>query len=266
MTIDTPLDGVAAAVRADLAAVADPARAVQLARYFQSGPGGYGEGDLFLGITVPQARTVARAHADWDVPDADLHAAVRALLASAWHEERLVGLLIMVRRYQLAGAAAALRRDGAPLARARRGELARLYLQVRDGVDNWDLVDQSAHEVLGAWLESEGSLDGEPAADVRARLAGSPRLWDRRIAMISTYASIRVGSYGPTLTTAEALLGDRHDLMHKAVGWMLREVGNRDLPTELRFLDVHSARMPRTALRYAIEKFPEELRQSYLRR
>lgn len=278
---EQPGSPLALRVATDLRAVADVTRAEQLARYFQARPGGYGEGDRFLGVTVPDARAVARAReragaqapsdqpsgrpSDQPPTDDEVADAVRDLLASPWHEERLTGLLLLVRRYQVASSATTRRREGEAIARERRRAMARLYLEVRDGVDNWDLVDQSAHEVLGAWLHEAGELDGEPAAALRARLAASSRLWDRRIAMISTFGSLKAGDPGPTLEVADLLVGDRHDLIHKAVGWGLREVGNRDRAAEEAFLRVHAATMPRTALRYAIEKFAPEERRAWLR-
>ncbi len=205
--------------------------------FFRTGAGEYGAGDRFLGLSVPQVRGLARTHAELRLPD------VERALDSPWHEERLLALLILVRRYARATA-------------TDRDRLFRLYLRKRDRVNNWDLVDVSAAAIVGAHLENRDSR-------VLDRLARSPSLWDRRIAMIATYHDIRRGLFDNALRVAGMLVADEHDLIHKAVGWMLREVGNRDRAAEEQFLRDHPG-MPRTMLRYAIEKFPEPLRRRYL--
>ncbi|MCE9613694.1 MAG: DNA alkylation repair protein [Lentisphaerae bacterium] len=209
------------------------------ASFFKTGPGEYGEGDVFVGVRVPQIRQLVR------LCDALPEVDVVSLLQHRVHEARLLALLIMVRRFQ----------RGDDLRRAR---LYDLYWRHREWINNWDLVDVSAEHILGGhlWSRSRVPLD---------RLAGSRRLWDRRLAVLATFHFIRRGEFGPTLRLALRLLRDEQDLMHKAVGWMLREVGNRDRAVEEAFLLKHYRRMPRTMLRYAIEKFPEARRQQYLK-
>ncbi|RBY85333.1 DNA alkylation repair protein [Blastococcus sp. TF02A-26] len=229
----------AAAIRTELAELADPVRAAGMARYFQVRPGGYGEGDRFLGIAVPPQRAIARRHAA-----ATSLADVDELLGSPWHEERLTALFVLVRRFE--------RGDD-----DERARIVELYLARRDRVDNWDLVDASAPYVLGPWL-----LDRDDS--VLDELAGSDSLWDRRLAVMATFAGIRAGRPEATLRIADRLLTDPEDLVQKAVGWMLREVGNRDPARAEEFLVPRYRRMPRTMLRYAIERFPAERRRDYL--
>lgn len=231
------------AIRAELAALADPGRAEGMARYFQARPGGYGEGDRFLGIAVPPQRAIARRHAaTTSLADAG------DLLGSPWHEERLTALFLLVRRFERAD-------DD------ERGRIVELYLARRDRVDNWDLVDASAPYLLGPWLLDRDRPEDRALLD---ELAGSDSLWDRRIAVMATFAGIRAGRFADTLRLADRLLTDPEDLVHKAVGWMLREVGNRDLARAEAFLAPRYRRMPRTMLRYAIERFPPERRREYL--
>lgn len=227
------------ALRSELVAAAEPDRVAGLARYLQIVPGGYGEGDRVLGVRVPAQRAVAARH--WSLVSMDDAA---ELLRSPWHEERLTALHILVRKFD--------RGDQAEQRRA-----VDVMLASTEHINNWDLVDSSAPYLLGPWL-----LDRDSA--VLDRLAGSGVVWERRIAIMATYAFIRAGRFDRTLELAQRLLGDDHDLIHKAVGWMLREVGNRDLAAEEEFLARHYERMPRTMLRYAIEKFPPERRAAYL--
>lgn len=212
-----------------------------LARFFKTGPGQYGEGDRFLGVVVPDQRRVAKRFAGLSLEDID------RLIRSPWHEERLTGLLILVDRHQRSGPGERLR-------------LHRFYLQRTKFVNNWDLVDLSAYFLVGPHVN--------PARPtVLERLARSSNLWERRIAMVATFHFIKQGVPGPTLTMADRLISDRHDLIHKAVGWMLREVGKRCSVQALRgYLDQRADRMPRTALRYAIERFSPAVRASYLAR
>jgi 3-methyladenine DNA glycosylase AlkD len=230
----------AAAVKEALARRASPARAAATTRFFKCGPGEYGEGDRFIGVTVPQQREVARAFAT--LPPAE----VRALLASPVHEHRLTAVLILIGQFQ--------RGD-----QARRTAIYRLLLGARRALDNWDLVDTAAPRIFGAYL-----LD-HPAERPRfERLLASARLWDRRIAILTAGGLGRAGAPQLLLDFAARSLGDSHDLMHKAVGWMLREAGKRD-PAVLRaFLDRHAAEMPRTMLRYAIERLSANERTGYL--
>jgi 3-methyladenine DNA glycosylase AlkD len=221
-------------LRKDLRAVSDPKKARALQRFFKTGKGEYGEGDVFLGVMVPESRMVARKYADLALRD------IRELLRSKIHEERLVALLILVRGY---------RRDPE--------RTALFYLDNISRVNNWDLVDLTAPGILGAYLESRDR-------SVLYRMARSANLWERRIAIIATQRFIRAGDFRDTLKIAELLLDDRHDLVHKVVGWMLREVGKRDIAAEESFLRTHCNRMPRTMLRYAIERFPPEKRRAYM--
>ncbi len=214
-------------------------KASLLQRFFKTGPGEYGEGDRFLGVMVPDIRNVMKEFRD--APLAELVKLVR----SPWHEERLLGLLILVDQFE---------RGDEPL----RKRVCSLYLKNTKYINNWDLVDLTAHKIVGA------HLDGGSRA-LLYRFVKSKRLWERRIAIIATAHFIRQNRFDDTLALAEALLDDEHDLMHKAVGWMLREVGKRDVVVLERFLKKHHAAMPRTALRYAIERFPEAKRKKYLK-
>jgi len=222
-----------------LAGFADGDRARTLQRFFKTGPGEYGEGDLFLGVRVPDVRKTAKEHLGLAMKE------VKSLLRSPVHEERLLALLIMVGRYG--------RGDG-----KEKNRIYRLYLGNTRWINNWDLVDVTAAQVVGAHLEKR---DRSPLTS----LARSVSLWERRIAVIATFYYIRRDDFGDTLRIAALLLDDGEDLIHKAVGWMLREVGKRDQPVEEAFLQKHSGNLPRTMLRYAIEKFPEELRLRYLK-
>jgi 3-methyladenine DNA glycosylase AlkD len=227
-------------IRRALAKLASPAKAKQLAGFFKTGPGQYGEGDRFLGVTVPQQRALVKR-----LPELPLAEAV-ALLRGGVHEERLTALIFMVQRYQRARTPAAQK------------AVVTAYLANLKWVNNWDLVDLSAHEILGAWL-----IDKDRA--VLHRLAASKALWQRRVSMVASYHFIHRGESKEALALAEKLLQDREDLMHKAVGWMLREVGKRVSLGDLRgFLKEHAATMPRTALRYAIERLPELERKKWM--
>ena len=234
----TSRDELALAQRA-LRHAADPARAIALQRYFKTGPGEYGEGDRFLGLRVPQVRVVARQCAKLSLP------AIRSLLRSAWHEERQLALLVMVEQY----------RRGT---QQERDALFHTYLANTRHINNWDLVDVSATRIVGAHLCPDG-------VDTLERLARSSLLWERRIAIMATAHWIAKQEFEPTLQLARQLLHDEHDLIHKAVGWMLREVGKRDRRPEEAFLAEHAQEMPRTMLRYAIEHFPPTRRQYWLR-
>lgn len=225
-------------LRRELRRWTDPGDAAFLQRYFKTGPGEYGEGDRFLGIRVPQVRRVAKAGRG--LPRGE----VVKLLRSPWHEERLLALLILVEQYRRGG-------------EADREEIYRTYLANTSRINNWDLVDISAGRIVGAHIDPEEIATLE-------RLAASDDLWERRIAMMATSHYIGRGVFGPTLRLAARLLNDPEDLIHKAVGWMLREVGKRDRATEEEFLRGRYKTMPRTMLRYAIEKFPDRRRKQYL--
>jgi 3-methyladenine DNA glycosylase AlkD len=228
-----------AAIRARLRALASPQIADASRRFFKTSPGDYGHGDRFLGIRVPTLRKIAR-----ELRAAPVAAAL-ALLRSPLHEERLLALLMLVSRYE----------RGTP---AERQRIYEAYLKhVRKCVNNWDLVDSSAPYIVGAHLEQRDRA-------VLLELARSTNLWERRVAIIATLWFIRRRSFDDTLAIAEQLLDDREDLIHKATGWMLREVCNRDRAVAERFLRRHCGRMPRTMLRYAIEKLPPRTRRAYL--
>lgn len=222
-----------------LEALADPRVAEGSRRFFKTGPGEYGEGDRFRGIRVPVLRSLAKEYKALTLVET-----VR-LLGSAFHEDRLLALLILVRLYS--------RGD-----EALREEIYRLYLKSTRFVNNWDLVDSSAEQIVGAHL-------WERPRTPLGRLAKSEDLWERRVAVMATFHFVKRGEFGETLKLARALLSDREDLIHKAVGWMLREVGNRDPEAEEAFLKEHYRRMPRVMLRYAVERFPEEKGQRYLK-
>jgi len=229
-----------AEIRSRLSSLANPETACTQQRFFKTGPGQYAEGDVFLGIKVPMIRAVAK-----EFQNVTLDTAV-SLLSSRLHEERLLALLFLMRLFA----------SGSP---HDRQNTYQAYLDNTQWINNWDLVDISAPHVVGAYL-----ADRERAQ--LYQLVRSPRLWERRIAMVATLNFIKNNEFDDTFKLAEHLLNDREDLMHKASGWMLREVGKRDQERLEAFLQQHSQGMPRTMLRYAIERFPETLRQSYLRR
>jgi 3-methyladenine DNA glycosylase AlkD len=227
------------ALRKELYALADPADAKFLQGFFKTAPGQYGAGDKFLGLRVPDLRRLVREYSELD------DSQVLGMLQSPWHEERLLALLLLVHRYG--------RGD-----RPAQAKLHRAYLANTRYINNWDLVDASAQYIVGAHLDAAniGLLE---------RLARSKNMWERRIAIVSTFHFIRKGGFRPTLKIAALLVDDPHDLIHKAVGWMLREVGKRDRSAEDAFLSRYYRKMPRTMLRYAIERHPERVRKQYLR-
>ncbi|MFE1664464.1 DNA alkylation repair protein [Microbacterium sp. P02] len=227
----------AAHLAARLDALGDPAHAEILQRFFQTGPGGYAEGDEFIGVRVPATRTVVKEFAALPAAEAT------ALLASPVHEHRLAALLVLVAQAERAA------RTGDDDARRK---IFDLYLAAvsRGEVDNWDLVDSTAEQIVGRWLREQDDVEAFARLD---RLAAGP-LWERRVAVIATFAWIKAGDAEPTLRLAETLLGDREPLIHKAVGWMLREVGKRvDRGELLAFLEENAGRMPRTMLSSAVE-------------
>jgi 3-methyladenine DNA glycosylase AlkD len=229
-------------LQAEFRACADAADAVNLARFFKTSPGQYGYGDIFLGIRVPVIRSFVKKYGS------EIKLSVtEELLRSEYHEERLLALLIMVHKFK--GGDAAVRQA-----------VYELYLANTKQVNNWDLVDLSAEHIVGGWL-----YDKKICIRGLQSLALSELLWDRRIAIISTFHFIRKNRFDDTFVIAETLLHDNQDLIHKATGWMLREVGNRDRAVEESFLRKHYKEMPRTMLRYAIERFPEPLRLAYLK-
>ncbi|MFC1682152.1 DNA alkylation repair protein [Nanoarchaeota archaeon] len=227
-------------LKSNLQSLANPEKAKILQRFFKTGKGQYGEGDVFLGITVPDQRKVAREFIDLELKD------VQELLNSEIHEYRLVGLIILTYQYKKYP--------------EKQKDIFYFYLNNSKRVNNWDLVDLTAPNIVGDFL-----LKNYDLKKLIYDLASSENLWEKRIAIISTLAFIRNEKFEDVLAIAEILLNDSHDLIHKAVGWMLREVGKRDQNAEEKFLKKHYKNMPRTMLRYAIERFEEEKRKRYLR-
>lgn len=226
----------------ELRDVANPEKAAFFPRFFKSGPGEYAEGDQFLGVTVPNQRKLAKKYYKILTMGEVLR-----LLQSPWHEERLTALFILVLKYQKGN-------------QSTKNQIFDLYIENTAYVNNWDLVDSSADRIVGVWLETSAYK-----MNVLEKLATSDSLWERRIAMLATYHYIKQGRADEALVISSILLHDKHDLIQKAVGWMLREVGKRaDQALLLAFLDIHAATMPRTSLRYAIEHLSPQTRSHYL--
>lgn len=226
-------------IRRKLCEIKDDSHARILQRFFKTGPGEYGEGDIFMGLRMPQLRSLVRTYEQLRFEE------VLELMRSSIHEERLLALLILVRAYNKSD-------------EMMKEKIYRFYLDNILFINNWDLVDLSAEHIMGAHLFNRDRKQ-------LVQLAHSKILWERRIAVMATFHFIRKGQFSLTLSLVESLLGDKEDLIHKACGWMLREIGKRDLPVEETFLRLHSKIMPRTMLRYAIERFPEDKRLMYLR-
>lgn len=226
----------------DLRHVARPEKIAILSSFFKTGPGEYGYGDRFIGVTVPENRAIARRHAP-EASESDISAMCRHEI----HEFRLSGLLALVALYRKA------KTD------ERRQEIVRFYLGQSDRINNWDLVDLSAPYILGA------DMIHTPDSELLDRLSLDDNMWRQRIAIVSTLTLIRNGRFDDTLRIAERYLPHTHPLIHKATGWMLREIGKHDTGTLLTFLDAHAHEMPRTALRYAIERLEPEQRQHYMK-
>ncbi|MBU0985807.1 MAG: DNA alkylation repair protein [Proteobacteria bacterium] len=226
-------------IRKNLQQLKNPEKARILQRFFKTGPGEYGEGDVFWGITVPELRKLAKVHQD--IPEETL----TRLLRSPVHEKRMLALLILIRKFENSG-------------KPEQKSIYALYLENIRFVNNWDLVDGSSGRIVGAYLMEKNKAP-------LYRMATSKNLWERRISIISTFYFIKHDRFSESLKISKMLLADREDLIHKAVGWMLREIGKRDLPVLESFLKAHYHNMPRTMLRYAIEKFPEPQRQKYLK-
>jgi 3-methyladenine DNA glycosylase AlkD len=224
-----------------LVQIADKNKGEFLARFFKTGKGQYAEGDVFLGITVPAQRKVASAFRALPLSE------IGILISSRYHELRLTALLILVAQYEKCGD------------EKMKETLVNFYLKNRKFVNNWDLVDSSARQILGDWL-----LDKDRS--ILYKYAVSKDLWERRISIIATHRFIMEKDFADTLSICEILMEDRHDLIHKATGWMLREIGKRDQKPLRGFLDKHSKKMPRTMLRYAIEHLTPELRKIYMSR
>jgi 3-methyladenine DNA glycosylase AlkD len=225
----------------------NPEKAKIISGFFKTGKGQYGEGDLFLGITVPMSRKIAIKYSD--VTFADLS----KLITNKYHEVRLISLLILVHKYKISARSCL----------AEKKKIVDFYLKNTKNINNWDLVDLSAHYILGDYLYT---LTTEtPQRKVLWELAKSKNIWERRISIISTFAFIYKRESDWTFKIVEILMNDKHDLIQKACGWMLREVGKRVSENDLiAFLDIHGDKMPRTMLRYAIERFPENKRKYYL--
>lgn len=228
--------------------LSNPSKAIIFQRFFKTDRGEYGEGDKFIGITVPNLRKVALKYKDTPLSK------VLQLLKSKIHEERMVALFILIEQFEKADLNGQKR-------------IADLYLNNTKYINNWDLVDLSASKILGAYLYHHhnycaSTIKGEPLQG----MAKSKNLWERRIAIVATFYFIKKDSFALTLAISETLLNDEHDLIHKAVGWMLREVGKRDQKKLTDFLKKYGKKMPRTMLRYSIERFPEKLRQKYLKK
>ena len=238
----------ASAILRELRAVATPEKATVLQRFFKTGPGEYGEGDRFLGVMVPQIRAIARAHR----LSADA-SALRTLLASPWHEARECGLFLLVEQFR------ASPKDN-------RARCHRAYLTaLRQGrVNNWDLVDCSAPTLVGQYLLGSAPAPLPDGLALLDTLAKSSSLWENRVAVVATLTFIRRGRLDVAFRQCEAALGHPHDLMHKAVGWMLRECGKRDADALRAFLSKHLSALPRTSLRYAIERFTPAERKLWL--
>ena len=229
-------------LKTELAKKSSPEKAAFFPRFFKTGPGQYSEGDLFKGVTVPDCRRVARQFKELSKED------IVALLHSKWHEERLVALLILGMQYQKAD-------------ENTQTEIYTIYLANTTWINNWDLVDLSCRDIVGAYIYHHPDLQ-----HVLDKLAASELLWDRRIAVISTFYFLMKGEPAPTLRIVEMLLLDKHDLIQKANGWMLRELGKRvDEQLLVDFLKTHYTAMPRTTLRYAIERFPATVRRQFLK-
>ncbi len=227
-------------LRSEMKFLSDPVRAQHLQRFFKTGKGEYAEGDKMMGITVPVQRTLVRKYLGLSLQD------VAKILKSQWHEERLTALLILVKQFQKGND-------------EQQKEIFELYLKNTRFINNWDLVDASAEYIVGAWLEDRDK-------GLLIDLAHSELLWDRRIAMLASFCYIKKGNPEWALKIAEILVSDQQDLIQKAVGWMLREVGKRCSPgAEEAFLEKHFRKMPRTMLRYAIERFEEPKRLKWLR-
>lgn len=234
------MDKTVLQIRQEIKKHADPQKGKFLQRFFKTGKGEYAEHDVFIGITVPTSRLIAKKYKSLPL------VLVKKLLTSRIHEERLIALLILIEQFKKGD-------------EQLRKKIYDIYLANTQYINNWDLIDLSADRIVGEFLFHEKEI-----AALR-ELAGSESMWERRIAIMATFAFIKKGESAPTFQLAELLLHDKHDLIHKAVGWLLREVGKRvSEEEEVKFLAKHYKIMPRTMLRYAIERFPQETRKKYL--
>ncbi|PIZ96638.1 MAG: DNA alkylation repair protein [Candidatus Magasanikbacteria bacterium CG_4_10_14_0_2_um_filter_33_14] len=229
-------------ITSDLKNLTNPTKATILSGFFKTGKGQYGEGDQFLGITVPQQRQIAKKYYE-NTGFEDL----QKMLESKIHEYRLTALIILVYKYEKT-------KD-----EKLKKQIYNFYIKNLQYVNNWDLVDVTTPNIVGDYL-----LNNQNKKNILYKLAKSKNLWERRVSILATFRFIKEKQFEDTLKISEILLHDEHDLIHKAVGWMLREMGKRDIRPLVKFLDKHTLKMPRTMFRYAIEKFPEEMRQYYL--
>ncbi|MBS3149674.1 DNA alkylation repair protein [Candidatus Woesearchaeota archaeon] len=227
-------------IKEDLQKLENPEKAKILSRFFKTGKGEYAEGDIFLGIIVPEQRKLSKKYIDLTLND------LEKLLESKVHEYRLTALFILVHKYEKAN-------------KITKKKIFDFYLSNTKYINNWDLIDLSSHKILGDFLYEKNK-------DILYKLAKSSSLWERRISIISTYYFIRKNNFEDTLNISKLLLNDKEDLIQKAVGWMLREVGKRNLEKEEEFLRKYYKKMPRTMLRYAIERFKEEKKGYYMAR
>lgn len=228
-------------IKKDLRQFASPEKAKVLQRFFKTKKGQYGEGDVFIGVKVPETRSVAKKYVDLGFNE------IQELLNSQIHEERLLALVILNLKFKKAKS------------KIEKRFIFEFYLKNTNRINNWDLVDLSAPNIVGEFLQNEDT-------SVIRQLASSKNIWERRIAIVSTFPFIKKRNFGETLFISDVLLKDEHDLIHKAVGWMLREVGKQNKNVLELFLEQRYKEMPRTMLRYAIEKFPEEERKKWLKR
>ena len=230
----------AAFVFEELKSMANPEKVAYLQRFFKTGPGEYAEGDLFLGLMNPQTRSIAKANKSLPISE------LQILLENRYHEARLCALVIATERYKRAKP-------------VEKKELYDFFIKNTRYINNWDLIDDTCPHVIGEYL-----LDKDRS--ILYKFAKSKNLWEQRIAIISSRTFVRNGDFKDTIVLAEMLIDHKHDLMHKAVGWMLREIGKRDKETLSEFLEKYATKMPRTALRYAIEHYPEPERQYFLKK
>ena len=226
----------------ELTSIANDEKAKIYSRFFKTGPGEYGEDDIFIGLTVPEQRAIAKKYYDLSIKD------LQKLLSSKIHEHRLTALFILMHKYEKSDEKG-------------KEEIFNFYLKNTKHINNWDLIDLSAHKILGDYI-----LNNQQFKKIIYKFAKSNSLWEKRIAILSTFILIKNNKFEDTLKISEVLLNDRHDLIHKAVGWMLREVGKKDQKVEEDFLKKHYKKMPRTMLRYAIERFDKKKKEFYMKK
>ncbi len=229
-------------MKKDLQKLADSKKGKELSRFFKTGKGEYGEGDIFLGIAVPEQRKIAKKYYELQLNK------IQEFLSSKIHEHRLTSLFILISKFEKGN-------------NKLKKEIFDFYLKNTRNINNWDLVDLSAPKILGAYM-----LNHPKEKKILYKFAKSKNLWEKRIAIISTFAFIKNNEFDDAIKIAEILLNDKHDLIHKAVGWMLREIGKRDQKTEEKFLKKHYKEIPRTMLRYAIEKFQKNKKEFYMKK